>query len=198
MLSTCAIDLPEIAYYNEGLNNWILMNDNFPEESLRQFQRKWDEINITRITSTLKFPSPAHEARYRASLKQESSLWLNVIPSKHIGTLLDNNTFRISTALRLGSEMCHPYQCVCGVWVDTYGSHGLCCRYSAGRLPKHSELNNIINRGLSTANVPATLEPYGLFRDDGKRPDGVTLFPWSKGQFMVWDATCVDTLANLL
>ena len=92
--------------------------------------------------------------------------------------------------------MCHPYQCVCGVWVDTYGSHGLCCRYSAGRLPKHSELNNIINRGLSTANVPATLEPYGLFRDDGKRPDGVTLFPWSKGQFMVWDATCVDTLAN--
>ena len=87
MLSTCAIDLPEIAYYNEGLNNWILMNDNFPEESLRQFQRKWDEINITRITSTLIFPPPAHEARYRDSLKQESSLWLNVIPSKHIGTI---------------------------------------------------------------------------------------------------------------
>jgi hypothetical protein len=31
-------------------------------------------------------------------------------------------------------------------------------------------------------------------RDDGKRPDGATLIPWS--QRLIWDVTCVDTLAD--
>ena len=38
-------------------------------------------------------------------------------------------------------------------------------------------------------------EPPGMFRDDGKRVDGVTLIPWSKGQQLAWDATCSDTMA---
>ena len=32
-------------------------------------------------------------------------------------------------------------------------------------------------------------------RDDGKRPDGMSLIPWSMGRALVWDATCADTLA---
>ena len=43
--------------------------------------------------------------------------------------------------------------------------------------------------------MPAVLEPNGLARDDGKRPDGMSLFPWKMGRPLVWDATCVDTLA---
>jgi hypothetical protein len=35
-----------------------------------------------------------------------------------------------------------------------------------------------------------------LSRDDGKRPDGMTLVPWIKGQPLVWDVTVVDTLAD--
>jgi hypothetical protein len=38
-------------------------------------------------------------------------------------------------------------------------------------------------------------KPHGLLREDGKRPDGVTLIPWKKGRTLVWDVTCVDTLA---
>jgi hypothetical protein len=44
--------------------------------------------------------------------------------------------------------------------------------------------------------VNSTLEPNGLSRDDGKRPDGMILVPWIKGQPLVWDVTVVDTLQN--
>lgn len=35
-----------------------------------------------------------------------------------------------------------------------------------------------------------------MTREDGKRPDGMTIFPWKRGKSIVWDATCVDTLAK--
>ena len=45
------------------------------------------------------------------------------------------------------------------------------------------------------AHVPSRLEPSGLYRSDGKRPDGVSIVPWKCGQLLVWDATCPDTFA---
>jgi hypothetical protein len=39
--------------------------------------------------------------------------------------------------------------------------------------------------------VNSTLVPNGLPRDDGKRPGGMTLVPWIKGQPLVWDVTVV-------
>ena len=48
---------------------------------------------------------------------------------------------------------------------------------------------------MGSAQVSAILEPPGLCRSDGKRPDGLTLFPWKEGKCLVWDYTCRDTLA---
>jgi len=39
-------------------------------------------------------------------------------------------------------------------------------------------------------------EPHGLVRDDGKRPDGLTLLPWNSGRSATWDVTVVDTLGS--
>jgi len=39
-------------------------------------------------------------------------------------------------------------------------------------------------------------EPHVLVRDDGKRPDGLTLLPWNSGRSDTWDVTVVDTLEN--
>ena len=36
----------------------------------------------------------------------------------------------------------------------------------------------------------------GLDRGDGRRPDGLTTFPFSAGRSLTWDATCVDTFAE--
>ena len=76
------------------------------------------------------------------------------------------------------------------------GTHGLSCRFSAGRHFCHAMLKDILHRALSSANVPSRLEPTGLNRADGKRPDGITMVPWSNGRLLVWDATCVDTFAT--
>ena len=43
--------------------------------------------------------------------------------------------------------------------------------------------------------MPSVLEPTGLSRRDGKRPDGLTLVPWKRGRSMVWNVTCVHRLA---
>ena len=61
---------------------------------------------------------------------------------------------------------------------------------------RHSHVNDLIKRALASAETPSILEPNGLCRSDGKRPDGLTLYPWSGGKNLVWDYTCRDTLAQ--
>ena len=46
------------------------------------------------------------------------------------------------------------------------------------------------------AFLPSMKEPHGLVRDDGKRPDGLTLLPWNSGRSATWDVTVVDTLGS--
>jgi len=41
-----------------------------------------------------------------------------------------------------------------------------------------------------------TKEPTGLFRTDGKRPDGLTLVPWQSGKSLCWDVTVICPLAE--
>ena len=48
-------------------------------------------------------------------------------------------------------------------------------------------MNDIMKRALTTAKVPSRLEPSGLHRADGKRPDGITVESW--------DVTCQDPFA---
>ena len=43
--------------------------------------------------------------------------------------------------------------------------------------------------------MPSRLEPTGLYRSDGKQPDGISVVPWRNGKLLVWDATCPDTFA---
>ena len=83
----------------------------------------------------------------------------------------------------------------CGKLVNDLGRHGLSCKNAKGTHARHSQANDLIKRALGSARVPAILEPPGLVRSDFKRPDGLTLYPWSQGKSLVWDFTCSDTLA---
>ena len=162
-----------------------------------QWQKSWDlplcNIRLTRLIESSS--SSTEKSRLLAVSAPHSSHWLNALPIPSLGLKMDNSSFRIACALRLGSPLCHPHQCICCTWVDSSGVHGLSCKKSAGRFSRHTHVNNLIKRALESAHVPTILEPQGASRTDGKRPDGMTIFPWKMGKCMVWDFTCSDTFA---
>ena len=87
------------------------------------------------------------------------------------------------------------HTCHCGKRVEGDGLHGLSCTKSAGRFSRHATLNSLIKQTLGSLDLPSMLQPRGLYRTDGKRPDSVTMIPWEMGKQLVWDVTAVDALA---
>ena len=139
------------------------------------------------------------KARLIAVSCLESGAWLNALPISSVSVRMDDEVVRIAVGLRLGLPLCHPHLCSgCGAEVGEDGIHGLSCRYSKGRHSRHAALNDIIKRSLDAAKIPSHLEPLGLYRSDGKRPDGASVVPWQRGKILVWDVTCSDSLAPSL
>lgn len=202
MLHSPTLNIEEIADYEDSINAWYSLQPDRAIPETPSLQKRWDEIVVNRLMNSFQFERDEDKARILAvrkpesgALLQEARIWLHALPSKSIGTLLDNNAFRIIMGLRLGLDICSPHICVCGSRVEKNGHHGLKCKNKAGRHALHTEINCILKRALSSADVPSKLEPPGLARDDGKRVDGMTLIPWSKGSTLIWDATCTDTFA---
>ena len=122
--------------------------------------------------------------------------WLMALPVTSCGLRLDNESIRVAVGLRLGCVLCSAHRCSCGAVVSDRGIHGLSCRLAVGRLARHNAINDIIHRALGSAGVPAVLEPRGLTSSDERRPDGLTMIPWSEGRCLAWDATVSDSLAD--
>jgi len=80
--------------------------------------------------------------------------------------------------------------------VDACGVHSFVCKRAPGKTTRHHALNDLIARAFSSAGLPVTKEPSGLFRSDGKRPDGLTLVPWSSGKALCWDLAITCPLAD--
>ena len=180
---------------DDEVRAWLDQNLVLPSNAHKQ--RNWDDIQCSSAVATLvPVLNQHHLACFKAAWRPESGVWLNCVPNNRVGTFIDNDTLRIGVALRVGLTVCIPHRCKCGTTVDTFGNHPLSCRFSAGRIPRHSALNDIVRRGLSAAGIPSMLEPSGLDRGDGKRPDGITVYPYSHGRCHIWDATCVNTFAS--
>ena len=166
-------------------------------DEARGSQRAWDSPLVEQTFRELLKKSTNMETRARllGTASRESGAWLHAIPAASIGTRMDDHAVRLSVAQRIGSEVCMKFKCVCGAEVDKFARHPLHCKRSFGRRPRHEEVNSIISRSLTSAGFPSVLEPVGVCRADGKRPDGLSLFPWERGFSLAWDSTCVDTLA---
>ena len=176
----------------KNLSGLALLPDN------QNFQSQWDlglyEYRYEELlASTTEEPE---RARILSVSSQYASDWLHAYPIPSLGLHLDPTTLRIACALRLGSTLCHPYQCICGKLVEPNGRHGLACKKQLGRWSRHNEVNNLIKRALVQAKIPATLEPTNLSALNGIRPDGLTYHSWKEGKQMAWDFTCCDTLCD--
>ena len=140
--------------------------------------------------------NPIDRARLLAVSAPHAGDWLMALPVASCGLRLDNESIRVAVGLRLGCALCSAHRCSCGAVVSDRGIHGLSCRLAAGRLARHNAINDIIHRALGSAGVPAVLEPRGLTSSDERRPDGLTMIPWSEGRCLAWDATVSDSLAD--
>ena len=129
------------------------------DESL--LQRSWDEVaSRVGFQGLLGSSNQVHRARLLAASAPNSGAWLQIVPLPSLGLLMDAQTVRTSVALRLGEPICEPHPCRCGSRVDRLGHHGLSCRYSAGRLPRHANLNDVVKHGPAVAvksTVSATM-----------------------------------------
>ena len=184
---------------DDAISEWSQGHDQPPPATpASHHQRSWDTCRVNATAEALldNAPDAKTRARLLAAYSKESGAWLNVLPVSSLGLKMEDDTIHIAVGLRLGSPLCRPHPCQhCGEEVDQSGTHGLSCRRSEGRHYRHATINNIVHRALSTARIPSRLEPLGLSRSDGKRPDGVTVVPWKNGKQLVWDATCPDTSA---
>ena len=137
------------------------------------------------------------KARLLAIKSQHASDYLNCIPIASLGLKLTNPQLCTAIGLRLGLPLCHPHICsACGVEVSDLGTHGLSCKKSKGRWSRHTQMNNIIQRALTSGGIPSILEPPGMYNDSNKAPDGASLVPYKRGRILVWDFSSSCTLAN--
>jgi len=162
-------------------------------------QGKLDELLLSVSLAQSSQPTTSRDKAVRlAASSAFSGKWLGVIPGREVGTMLDNNSFRIASALRLGISFGEPFTCSkCGHHVDTVDSdHGLhCVSNGLAMRNRHDNLNHIISRCLTTVSIPHRLEPAHLLLFNDLRPDGVTLLRWQRGLSMLWDITVASTTA---
>ena len=201
-LAILPVDLHTVdnPYQEEALQAWKSLSQNplnIPTNASACHQKNWDTPLIKEcVSSLLSVSNPRDRIRLLAAQQKEADAWLSAPPTSALGLRLCDDSLRIAVGLRLGSPLCTPHLCpLCGSHIDASGVHALRCRSSKGRLPRHTALNSIIHKALVSANIPSTLEPRGLSRTDGKRPDGLTITPWSRGRALVWDVTCWDSFA---
>ena len=179
---------------------WTRVGSNDDLQILNKaMQSEWDKPLAESIYQGLleKQTAPVEKARLIAVASEHSSDWMNALPIKGSELKLDDTSLRIAVGLRLGLQIVTPHKCNgCNQLVDPWGRHGLSCLKNVkGTHARHKKVNDMIQVAISVSGTPAETEPRDLDKEDGKQPDGWTLYPWTIGLLLMWDYTCRDTLA---
>ena len=135
-------------------------------------QKTWSTPVLDKIQIDIEqFLDQTQSKRFSLTQGRNAGSWLNAIPMSPLGLKLTDGQLRCAVALRLGAKISAAHTCCCGQNVDEYGTHGVACKKSAGRFARHAFFHDFIRRSLASVVAPSALEPAGLSRTDGKRPD---------------------------
>ena len=99
----------------------------------------------------------------------QSSDWMYALLITACSQHLSVEVIRVTVGLHLHSSPCESHPCLGGAMVTSRGINGLSCKSSSSHFTRHHQVNDAIWRALKRADVPATKEPTGLLRSDGKR-----------------------------
>ena len=175
-----------------ALTLWSQGHDSPPPPSpASHHQKAWDSCTVEAIADSLldNAQNALSRARLLAASTKESGAWLNALPITSLGLRMDDDTIRVAVGLCLGTSLCRPHTCHhCGTEVDHLGTPVLSCKHSEGRHHHHAALNDTIHWALTSAHIPSRLEPTGICRSDGKRPDSITVVLRYKGQRSVFES----------
>jgi len=153
-------------------------------------------VESVRSQVEISLSSTWHRASFLAATAPHSGDWLLALPMYSCGLRLDDEAVRVAVGIRLGLNLREPHTCRCGAMVDARDLHSFTCKSAPGRTARHHALNDVIYRAYSSDGIPATKEPVGLTRLDGKRPEGLTLTTWCAGKPLTWDVHAVSTLVD--
>jgi len=161
-------------------------------------QSFWDKLGLQNDRALIEdfFAKPLQMAKFLASVAPHGGDWLLALPAANCGLRVDDEAVRVAVGMRLGLALCASHSCPCGGQVDAQGLHAMVCKKAPGTIARHQVPKDIIWRFLGSASIPATKESSGLVRQDGIRPDGLSLIPWQSGKSLAWDVTVVITLAR--
>ena len=168
-------------YFVTGVEVWRRGSSADPPCPQLTHRHAWHSVLVeTDYESLLENATTTLEkARLLAVAHHDSGAWLNAFPISALGLRLGDSEVQIAISLRLGLPVCSPHMCAgCGAAVHERGLHGLSCCFSKGHFSHHTALNDLVKHSLNFTKIPRHMEPTGLYRKDGKRPDGATLVPW--------------------
>ena len=125
----------------------------------------------------------------------KSGAWLHALPIAPLGLRVSDDVVRVAVGLHLCVPICRPHLCAsCGADVEVLGAHELSCRFNKARHSRFASVNDMVKWSLESVKIPCHLKPSGLFRSDGKRPDGALIVSWKEGEGTSMGVTCPDTL----
>ena len=160
-------------------------------------QRKWDDLLCEVALNDLLVDADQWDRCCLLAAKSaHSAAWSEAVPIPVLGNFLGAEELRVALRVEANIFGAPTCLCKCGVRMDAKGYHGLSCRLNEGRLSRHAEINSIIKRCLGKIGLSSILELSGIDKSDGRRPDGITIFPWKHGKYLVWNATVIDAFSK--
>ena len=120
-----------------------------------------------------------------------ASDWLHAPPIPGLGLHLKSESFRMALKFRLGMPIFDsPFPCpaqakdgaTCGVAMDVYGDHAICCNHGTSRVFRHNNLRDILAHAAKAAGLSAVaVEKKNQIAGSKRKPGDITVQQYHRG-----------------